>query len=155
MARYPPQDINIDWVIIVCLFVLILYAPVNNFSVMSGWVFLCLTSTTQRIKRQCSSASCEAWIHNPSISSQALYHPLLSQYWYTLVDISSYPFTQQSTNIYCHTINGWHGHNMSIFRGSNIVSPIDHSSWGSKYWLNCYKEVDLKDSRISIQNQQK
>ena len=32
------------------LFVLILYIPVNNFSVMSGWVFLGLTSTKQRIK---------------------------------------------------------------------------------------------------------
>ena len=29
------------------LLVLILYVPVNNFSVMSGLVFLCLTSTKQ------------------------------------------------------------------------------------------------------------
>ena len=33
-----------------CLFVLILYIPVNNFSAMSGWVFLGRTNTKQRIK---------------------------------------------------------------------------------------------------------
>ena len=33
-----------------CLFDLILYVPVNTFSVMSGQVFLGLTSTKQRIK---------------------------------------------------------------------------------------------------------
>ena len=33
-----------------CLFVLIHYVPVNNFSAMSGRVFLGLTSTKQRIK---------------------------------------------------------------------------------------------------------
>ena len=32
------------------IFGLILYVPVNSFSVMSGWVFLGLTSTKQRIK---------------------------------------------------------------------------------------------------------
>ena len=31
-------------------FVFILYTPVNNFSVMLGWVFLGLTSTKQRIE---------------------------------------------------------------------------------------------------------
>ena len=45
------------------LFVLILSSPVNNFSVMSGQVFLGLTSTKQRIK-------CLAEGHNtvPSVS---------------------------------------------------------------------------------------
>ena len=33
-----------------CLFVLIIYVQVNNFSVMSGWVFLGWTSTKQRNK---------------------------------------------------------------------------------------------------------
>ena len=33
-----------------CLFGLILYVPVKSFSVMSGWVFLGLTSTKQREK---------------------------------------------------------------------------------------------------------
>ena len=32
------------------LFDLILYAPVNNFSVMAGWVYLDCTSTNARIK---------------------------------------------------------------------------------------------------------
>ena len=34
----------------VWLFFLILYVPVSNFSIISGWVFLGLTSTKQRIK---------------------------------------------------------------------------------------------------------
>ena len=34
----------------ICLFDLIINVPVNIFSVMSGWVFLGLTSTKQRIK---------------------------------------------------------------------------------------------------------
>ena len=32
---------------LVCLFDLILYVPVNNFSVMSGWVFPCRTNFKQ------------------------------------------------------------------------------------------------------------
>ena len=62
----------------VFLFCLILYVLVNNFSVMSGWVFLGWTSTKQRIKclAQGHNAvpSGEAITPNPSISSQALYH---------------------------------------------------------------------------------
>ena len=44
-----------NWVAVLCmqirivLFVLNFYLPVNNFSVMSGWVFLGQTSTKQRI----------------------------------------------------------------------------------------------------------
>ena len=58
-------------------FVLILYIPVNNFSVILGQVFLGWTSTKQEIisfSRKQRSASREARIHNPSISSQALYY---------------------------------------------------------------------------------
>ena len=58
------------------LFVLILYVPVNDFSVMSEQVFLGWTSTKQR--KSCSttqhSASGEARTHIPSIWSQALFH---------------------------------------------------------------------------------
>ena len=36
--------------LLICLFVLIIYVPVNNFSVTLGPVFLDLTSTKQRIK---------------------------------------------------------------------------------------------------------
>ena len=36
--------------LLICLFVLILYVPVNNFSVTLGRVFLDLSSTKQRIK---------------------------------------------------------------------------------------------------------
>ena len=35
---------------IVTLISMILYVPINNFSVMSGWVFLGWTSTKQQIK---------------------------------------------------------------------------------------------------------
>ena len=52
------------------MFCLILYIPVNNFSVMLGWVFLVCTSTKQRIK-------CLAQGHNtvtlPAIPSLTLY----------------------------------------------------------------------------------
>ena len=44
-----------------CLFTLILYVPVNNFSVMSGQVSLGLTSTTQGLM-------CLAQGHNPVTS---------------------------------------------------------------------------------------
>ena len=52
---------------------MILCIPANNFSDISGRVFLGWTSTKQRIKCQ-RSASDETWTHNPSILSQALYH---------------------------------------------------------------------------------
>ena len=69
-----------------CLFDLILYIPVNNFSVMMGRVFLGWTSTIKaRVnvsysrtqcsdagEAQCSDAS-EAPTRNPSVSRQALY----------------------------------------------------------------------------------
>ena len=44
------------------LFAMILYFAVNNFSIMSGWILLGLTSTIQRIK-------CLAQAHNavPSV----------------------------------------------------------------------------------------
>ena len=35
---------------IICLFDLMLYLPINNFSVMSGWIFLGGTNTKQWIK---------------------------------------------------------------------------------------------------------
>ena len=55
---------NVYWHI--CLFYLILYIPANIFSVMSGWVFLGLTSTKQRTK-------CLAQGHNavPPVSLQS------------------------------------------------------------------------------------
>ena len=60
-----------------CLFDLVLYVPVNNFSVTSGRVFLGWTSTqlglmwlAQGHNQWCA----EAWTHNPSVLSQALYH---------------------------------------------------------------------------------
>ena len=62
---------------ITCLFDWILYVPVNNFSVMSGPVFLGWTSTKQRIKflaQGHNSASGEARARNPSILKQAHYH---------------------------------------------------------------------------------
>ena len=41
----------LPWIVMIdCLFVLILYVPVNNFSVMSAWVFLDRTITKQQIK---------------------------------------------------------------------------------------------------------
>ena len=55
----------------ICLFDLILYVSVNNFSVMYGWVFLGWTSSKQGLMRlaqgiriQCNAA-CEARTHNP------------------------------------------------------------------------------------------
>ena len=63
-----------------CLFALRFYIPVNYFSVMSGWfpVFLGLTSAKQQIKLLAQGhntvPSAEAPTHNPSISSQSLYH---------------------------------------------------------------------------------
>ena len=65
-------------VLSILLFVSILYVPVNNFSVMLGWVYMYpgWTSTKQRIS-DCSrtqlSASSEARTSNPLILSQALY----------------------------------------------------------------------------------
>ena len=50
------------------LFDLILYIPVNNLSVMPEWVFLGRTSS------KLGHNTGEAQTHNPSVSSQALYH---------------------------------------------------------------------------------
>ena len=63
----------------VCLFGLFLYVPVNNCSVMSGLVFLGWSMKYKaRINVSCSrtqrSDAGEAWTHNPSVMSQALYH---------------------------------------------------------------------------------
>ena len=62
------------------LFGWILYVPVNNFSVMSGWAFLGWASTKQRIvsclrMQQSDSAGTEARTSNPSIPSLTLYQP--------------------------------------------------------------------------------
>ena len=56
------------------LFVLMLYSPINNLSVLLGQfpVFLGWTSTNQRIKNQ-ESAFCESWTHHPSAQSLTLY----------------------------------------------------------------------------------
>ena len=65
-------------VMVSCLFVLILYVPVNNFSVMLGWVFLGWTSTKQTIKCLAQghnavpppllrSFSCNAFVNCPFI----------------------------------------------------------------------------------------
>ena len=69
----------LDCFLNVCLFDLVLYVPVNNFSVMSGRVFLGLASTKQaRINVSCTrtqrSDAGEARTRNLSVSSQALYH---------------------------------------------------------------------------------
>ena len=62
-----------------CLLDLILYIPVNNFSVMSGQVFLGQTSTKQWINVSCSREqhsdfpSRESQTSNPSIPSLTLY----------------------------------------------------------------------------------
>ena len=61
---------------VVCLFDLILYVPVNNFSVMSGRVFLGWTSTKQGLMclaRTQRSDTDEDRTLNPSVSSQAPY----------------------------------------------------------------------------------
>ena len=52
----------------VCLFDLILYVPVNIFSVMLGWVFLGWTSS------KLASASGEAQTHNLESSTLPLSH---------------------------------------------------------------------------------
>ena len=68
-----------DWLAIgFSFFDLILYVPVNNFSVMWGHVFLGWTSTKQELTclaqtTQCSDAG-EARTRNLSISSEALSH---------------------------------------------------------------------------------
>ena len=46
--------------LLVHLFVLIIYIPVNNFSVMSGHIFPGWTNTKQRIKCLCSRTQCNA-----------------------------------------------------------------------------------------------
>ena len=43
------QDLVLVYMI-VCVFGLIAYVPFNIFSIMLGWVFMCLTSTKQSIK---------------------------------------------------------------------------------------------------------
>ena len=65
------------WFGFVCLLGLILYVPVNNLSVTSGWVFLGWTST--KLGKLClaqtqPSDASEALTRGPSVSSQALYH---------------------------------------------------------------------------------
>ena len=76
-----------------CLFDLILYVPVNNFSVMLGQVFLGWTSTKQGYV-SCSRTQLydagEARTRGPYVTSQALYHwptvlPLLFLCWYSLL----------------------------------------------------------------------
>ena len=60
------------------LFVLILYLLLNNCSVMSGWVFLCWTSTKQRIKYLAQGQNTVPSVRlEPAtlqVSYQALYH---------------------------------------------------------------------------------
>ena len=70
---------NIEENLYVCLVDLILYVPVDNFSVMSKRVFLGWTSTilvgiNLSYSRTQRSASSETRIRNSSVSSQVLYH---------------------------------------------------------------------------------
>ena len=60
------------WNVIFFFCVMILYDPVNNFSVMSGWVFMGWTSTKQWIKCLVSASSL-TWTSNPPIPSLTLY----------------------------------------------------------------------------------
>ena len=54
LYQYTPERsysiITMDFSNLFFWFDLILYAPVNNFSVMAGWVYLDCTSTKARIK---------------------------------------------------------------------------------------------------------
>ena len=58
------------------LFDLILYVPVNNFSVMLGWVFLCWTSTKQGLicLSQGYNAVTPVRLEPTALLSQVLYH---------------------------------------------------------------------------------
>ena len=81
---------------IVCLFGMILYFPVNNFSVMSEWVLLKATNS--------DSAGSGAWIDNPSIPITALcslYHWMKVHFncWLNFIDVNHL--------LYMHIVYYW------------------------------------------------
>ena len=76
--QMPDLDTSFHWNFCKMFFFdLMLYIPVNNFSVMSGQVFLGWTSRIQGLMclaQEHNSGAGEALTRSPSVSSQALYH---------------------------------------------------------------------------------
>ena len=137
----------------VCLFIMILYIPVNHFSVMSEWVFLGWTSTKQVLMCLAEGHNrvapvSEAWTRNPSISSQALYHwaTALLKLFFMLRKCSKQTF-HKSLSANCIFVAG---HWFLI----HTVNPLYNDTVCSQLsltlkWICCYKEFwPLRDFNI-------
>ena len=128
------KKLQMAWV---CLFVLILYVPVNNFLVMLGWVFLGWTSTKQRIKcldqghnavplERLEPTTPQSPVKHSSTQPPHSFYPLAEISLFHISDIHHFhaknkinvPRNEISNNVVCATskISDQHAHTCSLIR---------------------------------------
>ena len=88
--------------VLVCLLDLILNVPINNFSVISGWVFLCRTSTKQGLMRSAQGHNTVTPVRLEPVTPRyrvkhSTTEPLRSQFWSCWCDAFSSPCSYSLT----------------------------------------------------------
>ena len=120
-------ELRVAFICIFVLFELILYVPVNNYSVISRWGFLGWTSNKQRIMTQHSdSLGGESQTSNPTIPSLTFYQPSHCTPPFICIDEGQRNSTQ-----------GPEYKNLSwVWWWDRKICPNDHrlASWGLAEW---------------------